>query len=155
MRPTDEQLVDYLRPIARKEGVQVTDEFLKGVAVFAHGDVRSAINSLQGGSPAAKDEDLTASQSMNAFLSATDARGAIAALRSYPGQTRDKVRELFASVLHSKIHEDRRAAALEVLSRVDVMVGHMIKGGDWRLLRYVDSTLATDFLAALGDGRVR
>ena len=55
----------------------------------------------------------------------------------------------------SKVHEERKAAALDVLSRADVMLGRMIRGKDWRLLRYLDPMIASELWVALGDGGLR
>jgi replication factor C large subunit len=152
VRPSEAQVVRYLRGIAQKEGLDVADEGLRAIAASANGDIRAAINSLQGGAPASKDEELTASQALNRFFDASNYRDAVRALRSYPGQPRDKVRELATSVMRSRIHGERKARALEVLSLADVMVGRMVKGRDWRLLRYLDPLLASDLRVALGDG---
>ena len=155
VRPTDAQVEAHLALIASKEGLEVSGEQLKAVVSSAHGDIRSAINSLQGGAPSAKDEELTASQALSLFFDSDDYRGALACLRRYPGPPRDKVRDLFTSVTKSKIHHERKAQALDALSRADVLLGRMVRGGDWRLLRYLDQMLAADLRTAMGDGGVR
>ena len=147
-----EELAAYLGRIASKEGLEVGERELESIAVAADGDLRSAINSLQSGGPARKDEDLTASRAVDAFFGATDQEGALKALRSYPGQPREKVRDLFVSVLKSRVHEERKVAAFDALSRADVLVGRMVRGRDWRLLRYLDPMLASSLWTALGDG---
>jgi len=154
VRPSEDELEKHLRGIAQKEKLQVPDAELKAIAASAHGDIRSAINSLQGGAPASKDEDMTASQSLNLFFEAATYKDALRALRSYPGQPREKVRDLAVSVIRSKILEERKARALDVLSRADLLVGGMVRGGDWRLLRYLDPMLASGLRDALGDGGV-
>ena len=154
VKPSEAQVAGYLKTIARKEKLQVSEEDLKSFASSANGDIRAAINAMQGGAPASKDEELTAAQSLNAFFDAGSYSEALGALRSYPGQGREKVRDIFVSVVRAKIHEDRKASALDVLSRVDVLLGRMMRGGDWRLLRYLDTTLASDLRKALGDGGV-
>ena len=154
VRPSKEQLREHLRGIAKKEDARVSEEELEALAASANGDIRAAINSLQGGAPATKDEEMTASQSLNRFFEAPGYREALKALRSYPGQPGEKIRDLEASVLRSKILEERKAKALDVLSKADVLVGGMIRGRDWRLLRYLDPMLASDLREALGDGGV-
>jgi replication factor C large subunit len=154
VRPSEEQLKRHLSGIARKENLQVPEKELEAISASARGDIRAAINSLQGGAPATKDEELTASQSLSLFFDAASYREALKALRSYPGQPGEKIRDLTASVLKSRIHEERKAKALDVLSKVDVLVGKMVRGRDWRLLRYLDPMLASDFREALGDGGV-
>lgn len=154
VKPTDAQVEGYLRGIARKEKLHVSEQELKAVSVSADGDIRSAINSLQGGAPSSKDEEMTASQALNSFFEAASDRDGLRALRSYPGQPREKLRDIFTSVSHSKIHKERKAMALDVVSRADVLLGRMVKGGNWRLLRYLDPLLASDLRRALGDDSV-
>jgi replication factor C large subunit len=154
VKPRENEVEGYLRGIARKEKLRVSEQELKAISASANGDIRSAINSLQGGGPASKDEEMTAAQSLNSFFDAGADGEALRALRNYPGQPRDKVRDLFTSVSRSRIHEERRAGALDVLSRADVLLGRMVRGGDWRLLRYLDPLLASDLRRALGDGGV-
>ncbi len=154
VKPSNQQVEAYLRGILKMEKHKVSEEELRRAAASANGDMRAAINALQGGAPATKDEELTASQSLNAFFDAATHPEALRALRAYPGQPREKVRELFTSVARSKIHEERKARALDVLSTADVMLGRMMRGGDWRLLRYLDQFLASALREALGDGGV-
>lgn len=154
VRPSPEEMKAYLREIAKREGVQVDASELSGIVERANGDVRAAINALQAGLPAAKDEELTTAASVKNFFDAADQQQAMKALRLYPRQPRDKVRDIFTSVSHTKIHPERRAMALDVLSRADVLIGRMMRGGDWRLLRYLDPLLASELRESLGDGGV-
>jgi replication factor C large subunit len=144
-----------LERVARLEGAKVTREELQELARAANGDLRAAVNFLQAGIPAQKDEALTASEAVNGFFDAIDERAALRALRSYPGQPREKLRDIFTAVVRSKVHEERRAGALDALSRADVIVGEIMRGRDWRLLRYLDPLLALDLWKALGDGGPR
>ncbi|MDG6951330.1 MAG: AAA family ATPase [Nitrososphaerota archaeon] len=141
-----------LEAIARLEGVDFGPGEIEELARVANGDLRSAINALQAGIPARKDEELTASESINAFFDATDEGAALAALKAYPGQPREKIRDLFTSVVRSGVHEERKSEALDVLSRADMLLGRMMRGKDWRLLRYLDPTLASELWRSLGDG---
>jgi replication factor C large subunit len=154
-RPEVEEVRERLEKIARREKLTMTNEEIMGIAEAAHGDLRAAVNFLQSGISALKDEELTAAESVNAFFDAADERSALRALRAYPGQPREKVRDIFTAVSRSGVHGERKAAALEVLSRVDVTLGRMIKGRDWRLLRYLDEMLASELWTALGDGGAR
>jgi replication factor C large subunit len=154
VRPTETEVEGYLRGIARKERLHVSEQELKAVSASADGDIRSAINSLQGGAPSSKDEEVTASQALNSFFEAASDGDRLRALRSYPGQPREKLRDIFTSVSLSKIRPERKAMALDVVSKADVLLGSMVRGGDWRLLRYFDPLLASDLRRALGDGSV-
>jgi replication factor C large subunit len=154
-KPDPEAVEERLRAVAEEEGLKIGSEEIAGIAKSANGDIRAAINSLQSGLAVAKDEELTAAQAVDAFFGSADAKEALRALRAYPRQPRDKLRDLFTAVVRSKVHEERKAEALEVLSRADVLLGRMVKGKDWRLLRYLDPLLATELSEALGDGGPR
>ncbi len=155
VKPTDAEVEEFLQTIAHKEKLEVSEKELTAISSSAHGDIRAAVNSLQGGAPAAKDEEMTASQSLSAFFDSSGEKAALAALRNYPGQPREKLRDIFTSVTKARIHEARRAQSLDVISRADILVGRMMRGGDWRLLRYFDMMLASDLRRAMGDGGVR
>lgn len=154
-KPDEGDILARVETVAEAEGVKAAPNELISIARAANGDFRAAINFLQSGIPATKDEELTASQAIDGFFEAMDSKGALKALRSYPGQPRDKLRDLFNGVVKSKVHEERRAGALDALSRADVLVGRMVRGRDWRLLRYLDAMLAADLWRALGDGGPR
>ncbi|HUH82742.1 MAG TPA: AAA family ATPase [Nitrososphaerales archaeon] len=154
-RPEVQEVVRRLEKIAGMEKLPMASDEIARIAEAAHGDLRAAVNFLQSGVPAQKDEELTAAESVNAYFDASDERSALRALRAYPGQPREKVRDIFTAVCRSRVHEDRKAAALDVLSRTDVILGRMIRGKDWRLLRYLDSMLAWELWATLGDGGAR
>jgi replication factor C large subunit len=154
-RPGAEEVRERLEKIARKEELAMTNDELTKIAEAAHGDLRAAVNFLQSGISAQKDEEMTAAESVNAFFDAPDERSALRALRAYPGQPREKVRDIFTAISRSRVHEERKAAALDVLSRADVVLGRIIKGKDWRLLRYLDAMLTSELWTALGDGGAR
>ncbi|HXW94144.1 MAG TPA: AAA family ATPase [Nitrososphaerales archaeon] len=154
-RPETSGVVSRLEEISQREGLSISRDQMIKVAEAANGDLRAAINFLQSGIPARKDEEMTASESLNAFFDAADEVAALRALRAYPGQPRDKVRDLFTAVVRSRVHEERKAGALDALSRADVVLGRIMKGKDWRLLRYLDPLLANELWKALGDGGAR
>ncbi len=154
-KPELESVQRRLEKIARLEKTALEPGEIAAIAKAANGDLRAALNFLQSGIPAQKDEELTAAQSVDAFFDAIDERSALRALRSYPGQPREKLRDFFTAVSRSRVHEERRAGALDVLSRADVLMGRIMRGKDWRLLRYLDPMLASDLWRALGDGGLR
>ena len=154
-KPELDQVEKRLETIAAREKAGMGKEELAKIAKAANGDMRAAINFLQSGIPAQKDEELTTAESINAFFEALDEKAALRALRAYPGQPREKLRDIFVAVARSRVHEERKAAALEVISRADVIMGRIMRGGDWRLLRYLDPMLASDLWRALGDGGLR
>jgi len=154
-RPEPAEVASRLVKISQMERLSVTKDQVAKLAEASNGDLRAAINFLQSGIPARKDEELSVSESVNAFFDAADEIAALRALRAYPGQPRDKVRDIFTAVVRSRVHEERKAGALDALSRADVLVGRMMKGKNWRLLRYLDPLLANELWKALGDGGPR
>jgi len=154
-KPEVHEVEKRLEKIAQKERMEVSKEEMVKIAKAANGDLRAAVNFLQSGIAAQKDEEMTASESVNSFFDATDESSALRALRAYPGQPRDKIRDIFTAVTRSRVHEERKAGALEVLSRADVVMGRIMRGKDWRLLRYLDPMLANELWKALGDGGPR
>lgn len=154
-RPETEVVRKRLERVALKEKAHLSPEEIEKIAMAANGDLRAALNFLQSGIPAQKDEEMTAAESVNAFFDAPDEKSALRALRAYPGQPREKLRDIFTAVTRSHVHEERKAGALDVLSRADVLMGRMIRGKDWRLLRYLDPMLASQLWKSLGDGGPR
>ena len=151
--PPPREVEMYLRMVAENESVEVEEEKLKRTVVAANGDMRYAINAMQSrASVTQKDVELTAAQAINSFLEASGLDSAYKALRNYPGQPREKVRDLFSSVLRSRLASERRRAAIEVLSRADILMGRIMRGQDWRLLRYLDTLLATELREVLAGG---
>jgi replication factor C large subunit len=154
-RPAPAEVVARLERIAQRERLVIGRDEIAKMAEAANGDLRAAINFLQSGIPSRKDEEMTASESVNAFFDAADENAALRALRAYPRQPRDKIRDIFNAVVRSHVHEERKAGALDVLSRADVVMGRIMKGKDWRLLRYLDPLLANGLWKTLGDGGPR
>jgi replication factor C large subunit len=151
-KPAPEIVVAHLTKIAGYEGLSLEEGELVSIAKAANGDLRSAINFLQSGVSPGKDEEMTTSQAINAFFDAVDEKGALEALRAYPGQPREKLRDLFTGVVKARVQEERKATALEAISRADILMGRIMRGKDWRLLRYLDPMLASELWRALGDG---
>jgi replication factor C large subunit len=154
-KPDIQDVERRLTAISQEEKLGATKEEIERIAEAANGDIRAAINFLQSGISAQKDEELTASQSINAFFEAADQKSALKALRAYPGQPREKIRDIFIAVTRSHVHEERKAGALDALSKADMVMGKIMRGRDWRLLRYLDPMLASELRTALGDGGPR
>lgn len=153
--PPPREVQVYLRMVAEGEGLSVTDEKLFEIVKSARGDLRYALNSLQSGASDFKDSEMTASQAINEFFEAPDPRAAARALRGHPGQPREKLRDVFGSIMKARLSPQKRARALEVVSRADLLIGRMTRGRDWRLLRYFDSTLAYGLDEALSGEKLQ
>ena len=146
--PPPREVEMYLREVARGEDIAVSDEKLRRYVLEAAGDVRQAINLLQGSQQASagedgtrgryKDRDRSESDALNGFFGAADKEEAIASLRALSMSPFEKVREVQRSIVKSGLPAPEMAKALEAVSRADVLIGKMMKGGEWRLLRYLD-----------------
>ena len=55
---------------------------------------------------------------------------------------KDKINALFSSIVCSRIGYDNMAALLDVLSKVDVIVGRIGQNRRWSLLKYLDNIIA-------------
>ena len=153
--PATSEVLVLLRSIAAKEKLGISDAEMHNVAESSHGDLRYALNALQGGLSGGKDQELLASQAINAFFGATSRAEALQALRSYPGQPREKLRDLFSSIVTSKLSAEELARALSVLSRADQLMGRIMRTQEWRQLRYLDPLLSTELREALGSAKLR
>jgi len=152
--PPPREVEMYLREVMRGEGLEVGEEELRGYVRDAAGDVRQAINLLQGSQQASpaeddsrgryKDRELTVSEAFNGFFAAADKREAMAALRALSMSPFEKVREVHRSVVKSGLPAPELAKALETVSRADLLIGKMMKSGEWRLLRYLDRLLVEE-----------
>jgi replication factor C large subunit len=152
--PPPREVEMYLREVAKGEGLAIKDEELRACVVEAAGDVRQAINLLQstqnappeGGGDRGhyKDRDLAVSEAFNGFFAAADEKEALAALRALSMTPFEKVREVQRSVVKSGLPAPEMAKALEAVSRADLLIGKMMKSGDWRLLRYLDRLFAEE-----------
>ena len=145
--PPPREVELYLRRIAKLENAEVTEKEIISVVTSSGGDLRQAINSLQSGnlsSGGLKDRSSRVGEGFNAFFESSDPESAIAALRSISLAPIEKVRELHRCVVRSELDPARLAEALEVLSRADMIMGKIMKNQEWRLLRYLDTTLARE-----------
>jgi replication factor C large subunit len=152
---SEEEVIAHLARISKAERAEPSDGRLSAIARASGGDVRYAINALQSGEAGAKDLGMTAAQSVDGFFTAPDVESAVASLRAYPDQPWDKLRDVFNAVVKAKLDPGRRADAMEVLSRADIVMGRIVKGKSWRLLRYLDATLASELRPALKGGQAR
>jgi replication factor C large subunit len=161
--PPPREVEMYLREVARGEGLAVRDEELRACVREAAGDVRQAINLLQstGSSPSGeargrfKDRDRTVIEALNGFFGAADKDEALASLRDLSMSAFEKVREVQRTVVKSGLPPEALAKALEVVSRADLLIGKMMKAGDWRMLRYLDRLFAEELFPVVKGMGVR
>jgi replication factor C large subunit len=157
--PPPREVEMYLRKIAEGEGLAVPNDTFQGYVVRAGGDLRHAINLMQSGGgsgeAAFKDVSSSVSQGLNAFFEAADPASALAGLRSVSLPPLEKVREIHTCVVKSKLAPEKLAAALEVISRADVIMGEIGATREWRLLRYLDSMLSQELFPIIKGENVR
>lgn len=140
--PPPREIVMYLKHILEEEGLEIGDERLSEIAVVCRGDIRYAINMLQAGLSESKERSITTQESITLFLSSKDESEAMDALSMYPGQPRDKVREIFSSIVRSRVRGEKRGRMLRCISDADILLGRINATGNWRLLRHLDKILA-------------
>jgi replication factor C large subunit len=175
--PPPREVEMYLREIARMEGVSIEDgEELRTFVRDAAGDVRQAINLLQSNvsklslgvrRPSSgqakdslrgqyyKDTGSSVSEALAGFFGAADKAEAAAALRKLSLTPAEKIREIHRTVVRSGLAPDALARALEVVARIDLLMGRMFTSRNWRLLRYLDRQLVEDLYPIVKGAGIR
>jgi replication factor C large subunit len=141
--PPPREIIIYLKEILVLEGYTFDEQKLSEIAVRSGGDMRFAINMLQSGFSETKVRNPTAQEAITVFFISQSEEEAIDALSSYPGQPRDKVRDVFSSVVRSNIKNEEKFGLLRCISEADMILGRINKTGNWRLLRHLDRVLAS------------
>jgi len=141
--PPPREIIIYLKEILVLEGYTFDEQKLSEIAVRSGGDMRFAINMLQSGLSETKVRNPTAQEAITVFFISQSEEEAIDALSSYPGQPRDKVRDVFSSVVRSNIKNEEKFGLLRCISEADMILGRINKTGNWRLLRHLDRVLAS------------
>ena len=83
-------------------------------------------------------------EGLNQFFDARDPTEALRALRQTRLQPIEKVREIQKAILGANLPPETLKRSLEVLSRADIVMGRIMRSQEWRLLRYLDATLAQE-----------
>ncbi len=155
--PPPREIEIFLRHIMKEEGISVSEESIEEIVRNSRGDIRHAINSLQSNrETAANDEKnlaMSITQSINSFFSAENVPQALSALKASSLAPDEKVREIFRCIVKSALPPQKMNRATEVLSRVDILMGRIRRGKNWRILRYLDVMLANDLWGVVhGEG---
>jgi replication factor C large subunit len=164
--PPPREVEMYLREVAKGEGLAVGEEELRRYVGEAAGDVRQAINLLQGSqqpdkggdensSGCYKDTDRTVSEAFNGFFGAEDKEEAMVSLRAASMSPFEKVREIHRSIVKSGLPAPEMAKALETVSRADLLIGRMMRSGEWRMLRYFDRLFVEELFPIVKGRAVR
>ena len=153
-------LLLYINHILKKHNVTLSPEDKFSIVRSSNGDVRALLNnaqSISAGYDAYKEDsfDVDIKSAVNLFFSCLSAEEAKKILSrtdaiyidprfgiSSDERRRDIVNALFSSILSSRIDISILAIMLDILSKIDVLVGKMGTNRHWSLLKYFDTLIA-------------
>ena len=153
-------LLLYINHILKKHNVTLSPEDKFSIVRSSNGDVRALLNnaqSISAGYDAYKEDsfDVDIKSAVNLFFSCPSAEEAKKILSrtdaiyidprfgiSSDERRRDIVNALFSSILSSRIDISILAIMLDILSKIDVLVGRMGTNRHWSLLKYFDTLIA-------------
>lgn len=154
-------LMLFLDHVLQSENVRLGPGDRISIVNDSRGDVRSMLNSAQSrvsGYATLSNRDIVnidIADAINGYFSAGTLDQASHFISNadaiYPDprygispedRRRDMIAALFSSIVSSKIDQKDLAYMLEVLSRADVMVGRANARREWRLLKYVSTTIS-------------
>jgi replication factor C large subunit len=153
-------LLLYINHILKKHNVTLSPEDKFSIVRSSNGDVRALLNnaqSISAGYDAYKEDsfDVDIKSAVNLFFSCLSAEEAKKILSrtdavyidprfgiSSDERRRDIVNALFSSILSSRIDISILAIMLDILSKIDVLVGRMGTNRHWSLLKYFDTLIA-------------
>jgi replication factor C large subunit len=156
-------LLLFLDYVLQTEGVKLGSDEKASVIDNSRGDIRSLLNSAQsrvaGYSTVSNKDmvDVDIADAINGYFNADTLGQAmqfiIRADASYPDpryrlispeeRRKDMLAALFSSIVSSEMEQHDIASLLDVLSRADMIVGRANASRQWRLLKYVNSLIAT------------
>ena len=153
-------LLLYINHILKKHNVTLSPEDKFSIVRSSNGDVRALLNnaqSISAGYDAYKEDsfDVDIKGAVNLFFSCLSVEEAKKILSrtdavyidprfgiSSDERRRDIVNALFSSILSSRIDISILAIMLDILSKIDVLVGRMGTNRHWSLLKYFDTLIA-------------
>ena len=95
------------------------------------------------------------SEAFNGFFGAADKDEAMASLRALSMSPFEKVREIHRSIVKSGLPASEMAKALETVSSADLLIGRMMRSGEWRMLRYLDRIFVEELFPVVSGMAVR
>jgi replication factor C large subunit len=146
--------------ILKKENKQLSSDDKVSVVNNSKGDIRSMLNNAQskcaGYSSTRSDMfEIEIAAAINGYFSVTELEKAEIFLSNadaaYPDprfgmsaeeRRKDMINALFTSVVSSPIDLESLAGALEVLSKIDLIVGRIGENRYWRLMKYLEVMIA-------------
>lgn len=131
-------VIQYLRMISEREGLQVSDEALEAIYEFSEGDMRKAINSLQAAASMSKKIDEKAVYRVLGYVSRGEVRKILElALSGKFTEARDEVRKLlyvqglmgsdiisaiYRELFYLNLSEEDKLELLDLLGEIDYRV---------------------------------
>jgi replication factor C large subunit len=146
--------------ILKKENKQLSSDDKVSVVNNSKGDIRSMLNNAQskcaGYSSTRSDMfEIEIAAAINGYFSVTELEKAEIFLSNadaaYPDprfgmsaeeRRKDMINALFTSIVSSPIDLESLAGALEVLSKIDIIVGRIGENRYWRLMKYLEVMIA-------------
>ena len=154
-------LMLFLDQILQREGAKLGSGDRISIVNNSRGDIRSMINSLQsraiGYSTVSNKDiaDIDIADAVTGYFNAASMEQATHCITmadaAYPDpryggspeeRRRDMMFAMFSSIVSSHVEHDALASLLDVLSKVDVIIGRANARREWHLLKYVNSIIA-------------
>jgi len=150
-------LLDY---VLMREKKDLTEQEKISVVKNSLGDVRALLNNAQskiGGYESTREPShkIDIADSINGFFSSNSfiqakkflSLGDINYLDPRYGMSneerrKDMINALFSSIVSTPLHHDDLADLLDILSKIDLIVGRIGKKRHWRLLKYIEDILS-------------
>ena len=154
------ELAMFLEHVLKSHNKELDTEEKILIVNRSRGDIRSLLNSVQGkvaGYSVMREDifEIDIAGAINGYFSSSSLQQAKTFLShadaTYPdprfgmsseARRKDKINALFSSIVSSRIGYDSMAALLDVLSKVDVIVGRIGQNRLWSLLKYLDNIIA-------------
>ncbi|HEY1249496.1 MAG TPA: AAA family ATPase [Nitrososphaera sp.] len=156
-------LILLLGHILQSERVKLGPDDIKLIIDNSRGDIRSLLNSAQsqaaGYSTVSNEDiiDVDIAVALNGYFNASSLDEAMRFItkadKLYPDpryrptspeeRRKDMILALYSSIVSSHIELHDLASLLEILSKVDMLVGRANASRQWRLLKYVNSIIGT------------
>ncbi len=147
----------YLEDVIRQEGARIGPGSIVQILARSRGDIRTMFNLAQalaqGYNPDMSHEGgiLSSEEAVTAFFGAKTRHDARLALESMRGDPREKIGALYSSVVSaSSLPLAKAAGLMRAISEADMLHGRIMKTQQWRILRYLNSTLAMGHEPGLG-----
>jgi replication factor C large subunit len=154
------ELAMFLEHVLKSHNKELNTEEKILIINRSRGDIRSLLNNVQGkvaGYNVMREDifEIDIAGAINGYFSSSSLQEAKTFLShahatysdprfgmSSDERRKDKINALFSSIVCSRIGYDSMAALLEVLSKVDVIVGRIGQSRRWSLLKYLDNIIA-------------